>query len=387
MAAAETIGALGVAEVDGVLTELAEDEDPRVRQAVARTFARLDNTPCGHQQLCKAILSLARDPDSLVRAEIAPMFGKSDCVDSISALLVLSMDEFRDVRLAAIRTLAKRRDPAARRALRVATGDESRSIRAAAVRGLAGDPGDEDIALVLSLLLDGDPGTVISAIGALAESGSPGATHAIVRLFDHEAADVREAVLRALAAEDPSAARDLAAVVLSGVEPAWNVRLAAAQVLVGCDAGGRAVVERALRDPEPMVRAAAVAAVPGAFGDESGEILVTRLADADLREATRDALIAMGDSGGAAIAGALDVLTGPARRSATFALAAIGDQIGCEALRGLLSSADAEDRWLAVSALAANGCHGIDIASAATGEPDQTMRRIIERVAAAGAQR
>ena len=384
-AAADALGVLGVVGLCPRLIQLAEHDEPVVRRAVARAFsaARLD---AADEIITRCLLTLARDPDPRVRAEITAALGYATNVDTVSALLVLSLDEDRNVRLAAIRTLGRRQEPAARRALRGATSDESRSIRAAAARGLTADLAAEDVELALTLLRDSDPGTIIATVRGLARSGAPGTTQAIVRLCDHESADVREAVLRAIAASEPETARDLAAVVLSSNEPVWSVRLAAVEALVGCDGSGgaREIVERCLHDREPMVREAAIAAVPDAFGADAADTLVALLDNDELREPTRRALEAMGPPAAASLVQAFDELDGPARRAAAFALGTMHSTEACSALETILTHGDAEDRWSATMAIVTCGCApDVQLAESVSEQLDETVAAVL-RAAARG---
>jgi len=381
-AAADALGALGASGFEGLggrLATLAEEGGPVVRRAVARAFsaARLDSDD---PDVARCLLTLARDPEPRVRAEVAAALSYAQTMDTVSALLVLSLDEDREVRLAAIRMLGRREESAARRALRGATADESRSIRAAAARGLTSMPVPEDIALVMSLLLDSDPGTVISALGGLTRSGLPGMAQAIVRLFDHESDDVREATLRALTVSDPETARELAAVVLSGAEPAWSVRLAAIEALIGCDGAGgaRALIERALRDTEPMV---AVAAVPGAFGPAAPEKLIELLRDPGLSEAARRALEAMGPVAAWPLAEAYQTLEGPSRRAAIRVLGTMNTPESCTSLKEIIARGDPEDRWNAAMAITTCGCWvGRDWESLNDGAMEETVSAILTAV-------
>ncbi|MDZ4179817.1 MAG: HEAT repeat domain-containing protein, partial [Coriobacteriia bacterium] len=187
---------------------------------------------------------------------------------------------------------------------------------------------------------------------------APGGTQAIVRMHDHESADVREAVLRAIAARDPEAARELAAVVLSRSEPAWNVRLAAVETLIGCDGtgGARSIIERCLGDEEPLVREAAVIAIPAAFGPDAAATLVRLLEEPLLRTPARHALESMGPEAAHAIVAALDQLSSSARQAASFALGTMHTTEACSALEAMLNTGDAEDRWNATLTIVTCGC-------------------------------
>lgn len=355
--AADALGKIGLEPVLPRLVELAESGNPVVRRAVARAFSAA-MTDGAEEGIAQCLLTLARDPNPRVRAEITVALGSATSNETISALLVLSLDEDRDVRLSAIRTLSRRSEPAAHRALRGATADESRSIRAAAARGLFSRLAEEDIELALTLLHDPDPGTVIATATGLVQSGRSEAIQAVVRLSDHESDDVRAAVLRAMSDADPEITRELAAVVLSRNEPAWNVRLAAAEALVGCDesTGARAIVEQTLADIEPMIREAAVASVPDAFGDSAVEVLIGLLEDPLLQDEARHALEAMGSKASPALSTALGALEGNARRLGTFALGTMQTNESCFALEKLLASDDPEDTWNAAMAIVTCGC-------------------------------
>lgn len=381
-AAADALGAIGMTGLLDQLIELAEDGGPEVRRAVARAFsaAKLDSDD---EDVTRCLLTLARDPEPRVRSEVAAGLGRATNVDTVSALLVLSLDEDREVRLSAIRTLGRRHEPAARRALRGATADESRSIRAAATRGLTADLAPQDVPLALSLLHDPDPGTVIAALSGLARSGDSGTTQAIVGLCDHESADVREAVLRAIAACEPEVARELAAVVLSRTEPAWNVRLAAVEALVGCDGGGgaRALIERSLRDSEPMVREAAIAAIPTAFGAQAAETLIELLRDPRMDSHARQALEAMGPAAASPLVKAFGSLEGKSRRAATIALGTMNSAEACGVLKEILRGQDAEDRWSATMAIVTCGCApGAEAVQALSNGADETVLAVLSAV-------
>ncbi len=382
-AAAAAVAALGIATVAERIADLAAAHSPDVRRAVARAAAL---APCpGENPLIRdALLSLARDADARVRAEVAPALASLPTADGVSTLLTLALDEHHRVRLAAIRALRRDAGQAATRALRVACRDESPAVRAAAIRGLSRPLSAEDVPLALDLLADPDPGTVLAALRGLDALDSPDAVPALVRLIDHPADDVREAVLRTLMRIAPEQARELAAVVLSSKEAAWNVRLAAVEALVGCDGsrGGRVLIERALADPEAIVRTAAVAAVRPAFGPQAVAVLIDLLDDPVLVTAAGAEIARIGDPVVPLLAERAANSHGTRRRTLLLALGGIGSIESCATLDRLLRSEDRDERWCAIVAISHSRCAPRpDRSDLAASESDPTAAALLEALA------
>jgi HEAT repeat protein len=355
-AAARALQALGLFCVTDELSELAEAESAPVRAAVALALSLAPDT-AEVPELAGTMLSLARDPDETVRAEIAPALGAISSPDAISALMALAYDEHHRVRLAAIRSLGPTGGGAAARVLRAACSDENPAVRVAAIRGLAAQLSADDIPLVIELLAAPDPGPVLTALRGLDTIDSDEVTHAIVRLIEHDSEDVREAALRSLQQASPRKACTLGAVVLTGDDPAWNVRLAAVETLGGCPCEREAepIVDRALADTDPAVRRAAVRAVPRVFGTDGASVLANLLADPEVGSAAREALVHMGTEVAGPLASLLSDSTGVARRELASLLGAAPSAEGRDALERMLRDGNADDRWWAALGLASCG--------------------------------
>jgi HEAT repeat protein len=379
-AAALAFGELGVSAVQKDLARLAGSGSPRVRGSLARALALAPDIADAPESR-DALLSLAGDPDPHVRACIAPALARIDSPEALPTLLNLALDESESVRLAATRSLDRSAGDAATRMLRTACDDRSTAVRTAAIRGLASPLAEEDVPLVAELLADADTGTVLSALGGLGSVTGQGVVNDIVRLLGHGSDDVRETALRTLRQVSPEQARDLAAVVLSGSEPAWNVRLAAVEALAGWDGslGGRELIERALADEEPIVRRAAVALIPGAFGADAVGLLVALLDDAELAPSARAALIDMDAPVIIELESAIERTSGPTRRALTLALGSIDCTAARNALERLARICGDDERWWAVTALARDGrgSHP-DLAGLSTGESDTTTRAVLD---------
>ena len=387
-AAAHNLGVLGLERIEDELIDLAADPSPVTREAIARTLGWRSTDP-ESTRLCECLISLARDPDSRVRATVGPALATTNCADALSALLMLTADENIEVRLGALRSLSHRNSPAAKRVLRTHLTDDMPALRLAAVRGLSSPALAEDIPLLLSLLEDPDPGIVLAALAGVSTSGAPEASRAIVRLIEHPSDDVREAALRSLCGESPETACKLSAVVLSGPESAWNVRVAAVDSLNRCESGpwARELVEQALKDPDLVVRQAAVAAVPSVFDEDAATRLISLLEDDSLEEHARKTLISMGHPAIAALNEALSTdISAQARRSIALVLGSTEAENACACVTGMLFDGDEEDRWHAVLAITDCGCRPLlpGLEELAAEEPDETVAAVLSYLAGGG---
>ena len=259
----------------------------------------------------------------------------------------------------------------------------------AAIRGLAAQLSEEDVPLAVALLSDPEPGPVLTALRGLDSVDSEEITHAVVRLIEHESADVREAALRSLQRLAPNKGCTIAAVVLSGAEPAWNVRLAAVEALVGCDGDrdARPLLDLGLADDEIIVRRAAVCAVPEVYGADGVRLLAALLGDEDLCNAARETLVRMGPAAGSALASSLPGTRGDARRQMTRVLGAVQSPECRAALAVLLAEGDGDDRWWAALGWAADGpgSHP-EIETSAMAECNSTTSALLSALSGGGAR-
>ena len=251
-----------------------------------------------------------------------------------------------------------RRDASALAVVEAAGSDPDPAIRRMAMEILAEGSGRQAAPALLRGLRDDDPvvrAAALTGIGRVPANGSPAPPDA-VRLLDDADPSVRLAAVRALArvADEPEVGDGIGA-LLADPDPGIRARAAAAlrssaraddadrtlremtgsseqedraaAVAVLVAGGAVAAVTSALDDPDPVVRRAAVSALPGAVPPGASTALVASLddPDPDVRAAAADALLRIGE---------------PARRSLVDALSSPETEAGAMHVLAQLDGVD-----------------------------------------------
>jgi HEAT repeat protein len=226
------------------------------------------------------------------------------------------------VRQAAADALAVQADPATAAALLKAMNDPDSSVRIACAHALGVLKAKEAAPALTAMLSDTAVEAAVAAANALAELADPAALNALIAIVSASAtpAPLYDAAANALAKiQDPRALPILVKLLQS---PKENVRWAAADALGGLRIGDavKPLADVALKDQNPQIREAALAAL-SKIGDKSSlKTLVDALTDKEKRvsdQALRSVL-QVADSDPALYDAALDQLV--AARS--YALAA-----------------------------------------------------------------
>jgi len=209
--------------------------DPRARAVAVGNLARIAGAAA-----MRTLARLSRDPSPEVRAALARGIDRVGKEAAVGLLGRLAHDPERSVRRDAVAALGRLGRPAGAKIVRAALKDPYIGVRVAAVLALAELEGDRAIPMLRELAEEDDLPTALRAGVRLARMG--------------EDQPVLNAIAKGL------------------VDGSWTVRAAAcnaAASLGGKHAVARKLVaDRALRDPEPRVRAAGARAVL-ALGDES----------------------------------------------------------------------------------------------------------------------
>jgi HEAT repeat protein len=282
-AAAQAAAHLGGPAAVALVGSALDDSDPWVRYCAARAAAQLDTT-----RLASRLTRLAADGAAPhVRVASIDALGRTGSEGAAAALAPLAQEPDMEIARAALRALARLPFPSARGALRaaLASGDGER-CRAALAALSDGTAADDVIGDVESLVRNArDRQLALDGVRVLGRVGTPAAVDALLRLAEDpllradctsalaqvredqlhalgrglqaEAADVRCAVVEALARrKHPDASR----LIASALEDRFaEVRLAAAHALRRMDvrAAEQELAAAASRDEDGAVRQAA----------------------------------------------------------------------------------------------------------------------------------
>lgn len=255
-----SLGARGSEEAVEPLIERLADGDARVRGVAARALGKI-----GEERAFDAVARLLQDPDPRVRELAAQGLAEIEHEGRVAALTPMLDDPDVEVRSVTVAALGQLEKPGTVEALtRAALHDPDPHTRWMAIDAL-GKRGVGARAVVPALvrLLEEEPGFAPFVAPALGEIGDERAVPALVAHVGAEDAEVRESIVRALAAfaAEPTAVDGLLAALR---DPEWQVRSAAAEAL-GQTRDRRAVAALldALRDPVHQVRLHATWALEG----------------------------------------------------------------------------------------------------------------------------
>ncbi len=316
--ARELLVKFAVAGARELLAELLAHRSPAVRLAVVDAVRRTGRADLGPELIGVA----ADDADPAVRADALDALLALGLRDAVPAAVTALTDGDERVRGAAIRLLAALGGPETARQLAARTADPEPGIRATAARALGGmrqpdvssdlrpllsDPepavraaaalaagdagaralGDE----LVPLLDDADPAVRTAAAHSLGRIGPPGAVPALIRAFTDGDPTLREAIATAVVRLDPPRIRALIEILASGRDTASKRALIRTLAQVRTDAP-LPLIAPLCRDPDPAVRAEAVAVAAG-LGERAVPIAVAALEDPDdtVRARAVDALV------------------------------------------------------------------------------------------------
>jgi HEAT repeat protein len=173
------------------------DPDPEVRAAASRALERLDRRR-DRDFLCERLTSAdARD-----RIEAVYGLGAVYDPDVIPALVGALRDPYEDVRAAAVRVLAERKDERGLSPIAQCLDDPSALVRRHAVDALGRFADRRVVPLLLTMLKERDVEIVAPALRALGLCRDAEAEPAIAPLLAHPSPVVRAAAVEALAQLD-----------------------------------------------------------------------------------------------------------------------------------------------------------------------------------------
>ena len=311
---ADLVGRFGRPEMAGMLAPCLDDNDPDVRATAVAAVRELDQ-----QLLLDAAPRLARDPNHLVRAELAVGLAHAGreaeaaavleelehaseararvaWLDASARLASPSLassagpaltDDSPLVRAAAVRALGSvsPRDPGTMGVMVVMLDDEARAVRRAASKILAARPDATDA--VLTVLRDGTERAQEAALMALADA--PASAHGPIREWTLKLIE-RATALRGVAREPAATGLRgfLDSVIADRYEAAERRILAAIAALGAPEANGP--IRRCLHSADPETRAQAIEALD-AIGDPKLGRAVAHLLDSDEQRTDPETLI------------------------------------------------------------------------------------------------
>jgi HEAT repeat protein len=275
------------------LIQAAADTDPTVRAAAFDTLRSL-----GQREAVPAALAGMADSDEAVRTEAIHLLGDLGGPAITMDLRNMASDPEVAVRAAVARALGLVGATDASAEISRLLTDPAASVRhaaaeAAATAGLA--------ALVPELvdrLSDSDERVRAAAAEALGRLGDESVVPPLVRAFSGASAELRQAITSAVAALDPERLRDLhAALIEEKASP--EIRLGFARALADAPSpAADAALSQFARDPEPALRAAAVAILGRHRSPDAAALASEGLDDPDetVRAGALTATIRLGDT-------------------------------------------------------------------------------------------
>ena len=330
--------------------DASDDGDARARRAAAAALGRLGATSAVPALV--ALLDDARDV-AVVAAGALGHIGDRRAFEPLLARLDDAHAAVRQVAVSALHSIGHP-DMAAR--LPALLAHDSPRVRESAVR-IAGYLGDASVLEpLLALCDDTDDAVRRAAVEQLSRFDDPRARATLGRALEAGEAGTRASAARALAYDLAPDATPRLVAACHDADP-W-VRYYAARAfrrLASADSA-EPLLELALCDPLPPVRIAAVEAL-AALGDDGWLAALCPLADDPDPAVAGPALLALGAARGAeTLAALLSALTHPARVCRVAALEALGGRADAASVDALAlvarGSADAEERALALAALA-----------------------------------
>ncbi|MBI2900797.1 MAG: HEAT repeat domain-containing protein [Planctomycetes bacterium] len=276
--AVEALGKLGGPRAAERLAEALRDPAAEVRGEAALGLFRLRFMPVWTKRAkeppplppiaLNALVDAAGDPDAGVRWRVAYALARYGEPAAVEALKKLAADEDAWARLFAVRALGRSKASAAADSIRLALRDPGPLVRTEAV-GAA-----ERLKLwdLLAADLLADPSFhVRAALARALASKEAGRDELLEKLSGDPSLTVRCDALVSRVRRG-----DAAAGLRAMEDPHWRMRKAAAS------AGGIEVAERAVRDPDRRVRAAAIESFGGLSDGKSAAMIRAALEDPDL---------------------------------------------------------------------------------------------------------
>jgi HEAT repeat protein len=322
MEVAFAVGISGNPALTEYLFEMLLDESEDVRRVALEVLSSFRTEKSVREQLYRR---LEYYPDDHLPIIIETL-GRVDVLDALPRLrLLIDEQHGEQVRAAVAKAVSAAGEDAAKEILLAAAGDPSPNVRCEALRGLSGLKGDDVFAEIAKHIEDPDVHcayAAVTAFGALgmshaipllervaADSGrdmgirvqavaslgklqAQAAAPALADLLAMRDEDVRREVTKALAyLQGPEVFQ---ALIRASVDPFWAVRATAVAALAKHGAAGVEHVLRALEDPEPLVRKAAVRGLSAA-GPSPALRLIPLLADDALEDVVAKTLESMGE--------------------------------------------------------------------------------------------
>jgi HEAT repeat protein len=257
-AAAQALGLISDARATPLLLDATSDDNAWVRYFAMRSLGVLGASAA----IGRAIALAAGDPATHVRVAAVEALGRLDGREAAEVLLSHVTDTNADIAAAALRALGSSLDPRAERALAESARSDDPARRLAAVEGLAQHPTPERITLLSWVATAGDTTAARAAIQALAtavrnDDCAETAMSALLAIVAHSGH--RDGAIHALS--------ELPVQHIGGLEAAFDGGVSAirdAVVRVLCrmrHPDASAVIRKALDDPEPSIREAAIRAL------------------------------------------------------------------------------------------------------------------------------
>jgi len=229
-----------------------------------------------------------------------------------AALLNALAETDASVRQAAADALAAQADATVAPALLKAMTDPESSVRAAAARALGVLKAQEAVTALMAMLSDSDVEAAVAAANALAELADPAALEKLINIVTASAtpAPLYDAAANALAKiQDPRAVPILVKLLGS---PKENVRWASADALGGLGVADavKPLAAVALKDQNPQIREAALAALSKIGAPSALDTFIEALSDKEKRVADQAlrSLTQVADANATLYAAALDRL-------------------------------------------------------------------------------
>ncbi len=194
--AIEALGHIPDGRAVAALLPLAQEPEWRVRRALVTALASLG----GDQRTVEALHGMADDPNSWVRRLVMDLVAGLDDSRTGDILTKGLHDTELSVRVSALWSIGRRRDPASAPAAAACLADAQPRVRLAAARALVLIDTRLAAARLPELLNDPDEMVRREVADALGESGEAAALGPLAVLLKDDAASVRERAAEALAA-------------------------------------------------------------------------------------------------------------------------------------------------------------------------------------------
>ena len=293
LAVVAAIRRTGRRDLSRELINAARDANPTVRAAAFDTLRTL-----GQREGVPAALAAMSDPDEAARTEAIHLLGDLGGPEIALDLRNMASDPQVGVRAAVVRALGLLGAADAAPEISRLLTDPAGSVRHAAAEAVAEAGLARLVPELVERLSDSDDRVRAAAAASLGHLGGTEAIPALVRAFSGGSLELRQAVTSAVAALDPDRITDLhAALVQEKADP--DLRLGFVQALADTSlpAADEALGQLA-RDPEPAVRAEAIAILGRHKGADAALLAGEGLEDPDerVRVGSLTAIIRLGDT-------------------------------------------------------------------------------------------